>query len=267
MASSQPSPGPLRPQFRIPLLPTGSHTPSPGGHPTPFAHMTLATPPRSPGSAAVATDKSAVGAVPLVPAPVPWVAVAAPPPGRDGPFMPQTRPAPTSEAASGPQSFLLPPRLGGLLAGPLNSIRAGDRPTHGGGRRGVGLEEDTSDPFSPRRVAAFAASGSGAAVAEPRQVAGIRPRTARVTEARATLAEKKARRPKPQVWHCKTFQVDCTSAKNMLAHKATSGHERKAAEHAGTPHCVSVTGHLNRLAIFPPTCRVDATLRLPFACI
>jgi len=238
MASSPPSPGPLSPEFRIPRLPTGSHTPSPGGHPTPVAHTALATPPPSPGRVAVATDAQSVGgAVPFVPAPLPWAAVAAPPPGRDGPFMPQARPAALSEAASRPLSLLLPSRPGGLTAGPLNSVWAGGRATQGGGGPAVGLVEETSDPFAPRRVAAFAASGGGAAAPERRQVAGIRPRTARAVEARATRAEKKARRRKPQVWHCKTCKVDCSSAKNMLAHKASSGHQRKAAEPAGTPHC------------------------------
>jgi len=60
---------------------------------------------------------------------------------------------------------------------------------------------ETSDPFAPRRVAVFPASSGGAAVAEPRQVAGIRSRTARAIEARATRAEKKARLRKPQVRH------------------------------------------------------------------
>ena len=56
MASSTPSPGPLSPQFRIPRLPTGSHTPFPGDHPTPVAQSTLATPPASPERVAAATD-------------------------------------------------------------------------------------------------------------------------------------------------------------------------------------------------------------------
>jgi len=238
MASSPSSPGPLSPEFRIPRLPTGSRTPSPGGHFTPAAHTTLATPPPSPERVAAASDAQSVGgAVPFVPAPLPWAAVAAPLPGRDGPFVAQAGPVASSEAASRPLSLLLPPRRGGLSAGPPNSVWAGGRATQGGGGPAVGTVEETSDPFAPRRVAAFAASGGGAAVPEPRQVAGIRPRTARAIEARATRAEKKARRRKPQVWHCKTCKVDCTSAKNMLAHKASSGHQRKAAEHAGTPHC------------------------------
>jgi len=235
MASPSPSPGFLSPEFRIPRLPTGTHTPSPGGHPTPVAHTTLVTPPQSPGRVAEATEAQSVGgAVPFAPAPVPWAAVAAPTPGRDGPVMPQARPAASSEAASRPLSLLLPPRPGGRTA---DSVWAGGRATQGGGGPAVELVEETSDPFAPRRVAAFAARGGGAAVPEPRQVAGIRPRTARAFEARATRAETKARRRKPQVWHCKTCKVDCSSAKNMLAHKASSRHQRKAAEHAATPHC------------------------------
>jgi len=238
MASSPPSPGPLSPESRIPRLPTGSHTPSPGGHPTLVAHTTLATPPASPGRVAVATDAQSVGgAVPSVPAPLPWAAVAVPPPGRDGLFVAQAGLAVSSEAASRPLSLLLPPRPGALTAGPPNSVWAGGRATQGGGWPAVGTVEETSDPFAPRGVAAFAARGGGAAFPEPRQVAGFLPRTARAIEARATRAEKKARRRQPQVWHCKTCKVDCSSAMNMLAHKASSGHQRKAAEPAGTPHC------------------------------
>jgi len=184
----------MSPEFRIPDLPTHSHTPSPGGHPTPVAHTTLAFPPPSPGRVAVATDAQSVGgAAPLSPAPMPWVADAVPPPGRDGPFLPQARPAAASVAASRPLSLLLPPRPGGNTAGPLNSVWTGGRETHGGGGTAAGLVEETSDLFAPRRVAAFAASGGGAAVPEPGHVAGIRPRTAQAVEARATRAEKKAR--------------------------------------------------------------------------
>ena len=35
MASPPPSPGPLSPEFRIPRLPTGAHTPSDIGNPEP----------------------------------------------------------------------------------------------------------------------------------------------------------------------------------------------------------------------------------------
>jgi len=148
MASSPPSPGPQSSEFRIPRLPTGLHTPSPGGHTTPVAHKTLATPPSSPGRVAVATDAQSVGgAVPFVPAPVPWAAVAAPPPGPDGPFMPQARPAASFEAASRPLSLLLPPRPGRLTAGLLNSVWAGGRATQGGGGPAVALVEETSHPF------------------------------------------------------------------------------------------------------------------------
>jgi len=81
------------------------------------------------------------------------------------------------------------------------SSEAGGRATQGGGGLVAGAVEETSDPFAPRRVAVFAASGGGAAVVEPRQVAGIRARTARAIEARATRSEKKARLRKPQVRH------------------------------------------------------------------
>jgi len=149
---------------------------------------------------AVATDAQSVGgAVPFVPAPVPWVAAAAPPPGPEAPFMPQARPAASFEAASRPLSLLLPPRPGRPTAGPLNSVWAGGRATQGGGGPAVALVEETSDPFAPRSVAAFAVSGGGAAVLEPQQVAGIRPRTAQAVKARATRAEKMERRRKPQV--------------------------------------------------------------------
>jgi len=243
-----PIPGPRSTEFRIPRLPTGTHTPSPGGHSTPVAHTTLATPPPSPGRVAEATDAQSVGrAVSFVPAPVPWADVAAPPPGRDGPFMPQARPAASSEAATRRLSLPLPPWPGGLTA---DLVWAGGRATQGGGGSAVGLVEETSDLFAPRRVAVFAARGGWAAVPEPRQVAGIRPRTARAVEARATRAEKKARLRKPQVWLCKTCKVDCSSAKNMLAHKTSSRHQRKAAKHAGTPNCgtcdrtIESAGHL-----------------------
>ena len=151
--------------------------------------------------------------------------------------MAQAGPAASSEAASRSLSLLLPPRPDGLADGPPNSAWAGGRETQRGGGPAVGTVEETSDPFAPRRVAAFAATGGRAAFPEPRQVAGIRPRPARAIEARATRAEKQARQRKPQVWHFTTCKVDCSSAKNILAHKTSSGHERKAAEHAGTPHC------------------------------
>jgi len=173
---------------------------------------------------------------PLRTSALPWAAVAVPPPGRDGLFVAQEGLALSSEAASRRLPLLLPPRPGALTAGPPNSVWAGGRATQGGGGPAVGTVEETSDPFAPHRVAAFSARGGGAAVPEPRQVAGIRPRTARAIEARATRAEKKARRRQPQVWHCKTCKVDCSSAKIILAHKASSGHYRKAAEPAGTRH-------------------------------
>jgi len=120
----------------------------------------------------------------------------------------------------------------------------------GGGGPSAGLVEKTSDPFAPRRVVAFSRRGGGSAVPEPRHVASIRPRAAGAVEARATRVEKKTRRRKPQIWHCQTYQVDCTSEKNMLALKATSCHQRKAAEIAGTPYCATcdrkfqLAGHL-----------------------
>jgi len=194
MASSPPSPGPLSSESRIPRLPTGSHTPPPWRAPHPRRAHDAAIPPASPGRVAVAAEAQSVGgAVLSVPVPLPWAAVAVPPPGREGPFVAQAGPAATSEAARRSLSLLLPPRPGGLADGPPNSVWTGGRATQSGGGSAVGTGEDTSDPIAPRRVAAFAATGVRAAFPEPRQVARIRPRVAGAIEARNTRALKKAR--------------------------------------------------------------------------
>jgi len=205
IASSSRSPGLLSPDFRIPRLQTGSHILSPGVHPTPVARTTLATPRQSPGRIAVDTDAQSVGGdAPFVPAPLLWGAIDVLPPRRDGPLVPQAGPAGSSEMASRPLSLLLPPRLGGSTYGTTNSVWTGDRATQGGAGPAVGPVKETSNRFAPHRVSAFAATGGGAAASEPLQVSGIRPRTAREIEVRATRAEKKRRRRKPQAWHCDT---------------------------------------------------------------
>ena len=125
---------------------------------------------------------------------LPRAAIAAPPPGRDVPYVPLAQLPASSEAASRPLLLVLPTRPREIIAGLTRSARAGGHTTQGGGETAVASMYGTSDPYSPHRAAALDASGGGAGVPEPRPVAGVHCITARAIEARTIRATKKKHR-------------------------------------------------------------------------